>query len=260
MLFFKNLNLKKIFFYFFTLLLILIFYLLLDFLLSNTLLKNKMCYDYTSNEKGYYYFLKKNCHTKERFKKSFPTTNLFTDKFGLRTGKFTQKVTRNKNILIFGDSMTFGVGLEYENTYAGIIDKKMINYNVYNFGVGSYAPSVHLYKLKEAIKNNILPNKILLFLDLSDVRDEAKRWIDDGDGPPKSPEEKPHWAKNKHRKKIENNFKLSHELAALINFNLRNIRNKLRNTLLHNENKVKLKLSMQGNYTYTKVENLDKRY
>ena len=57
-----------------------------------------------------------------------------------------------KNIVIFDDSMTFGVGLEYENTYAGIIEKKMKNYNVYNFGVGSYAPSVHLYKLQEAIK------------------------------------------------------------------------------------------------------------
>ena len=32
------------------------------------------------------------------------------------------------------------------------LSKKMKNYNVYNFGVGSYAPSVHLYKLQEAIK------------------------------------------------------------------------------------------------------------
>ena len=77
---------------------------------------------------------------------------------------------------------------------------KMQNYNLYNFGVGSYAPSVHLYKLRQAIKQNIIPDKILLFLDLSDVLDEARRWVDDVDsaeGMPRRPEDKPHWAKKK---------------------------------------------------------------
>ena len=62
---------------------------------------------------------------------------------------------KNKKVNYF----KLGIGLEYENTYAGIIDTQMKDYNLYNFGVGSYAPSVHLYKLNEAIKNNIIPNK-----------------------------------------------------------------------------------------------------
>ena len=56
-----------------------------------------------------------------------------------------------------------------------------------------------------------LVNKILLFLDLTDVNDEASRWVDDKiDGIPKRPEEKPAWAKEKTKRKafIEKNLKL----------------------------------------------------
>ena len=256
---------QKSFFYFLTLFLITIFYLFFDLILSNTVLAKKdFCYKYISNEKGYFYFLKKNCQTSERFKRGFPSTNLFTDEFGLRTGKNTKKNSSYENIFIFGDSMTFGVGLEYENTYAGLIDKAMKNYNIYNFGVGSYAPSVHLYKLKEAIRNNINPNKILLFLDLSDVTDEARRWVDDEDGIPKRPEEKPHWAQKKIKEKnnsfLVKNFKLSQEIAALVNYNLRNFRSKVKNKIAQDENNLKIKFSVQGQFTYTKFENLDKSY
>ncbi len=253
---------KKGIFYFLTLTLITLFYVSLDLVISNTVLKSQLCYDYKTYDKGYFYFLKKNCQTRERFKRSFPTTNLFTDNLGLRTGKKTVKSTNNKNILIFGDSMTFGVGLEYENTYAGLIDKEMKSYNVYNFGVGSYAPSVHLYKLKKALSNNITPHKILLFLDLSDVIDEASRWVDDTDGIPKRPEGKPHWARDgdKRKKFLEKNFKLSQELAALVRYNLRNLRSQAKNIVNENQKNLKIKMSIQGQYTYTKLNDLDKRF
>ena len=258
--YFKDSTFKKSFFFFLTFFLIILFYLFLDLILSNTLLRSAQCYDYTSYKKGYIYFLKKNCQTRQRFKSGFPSTNIFTDEFGLRTGKNTVKNPNHKNILIFGDSMTFGVGIEFENTYAGLIDKKMEDYNVYNFGVGSYAPSVHLYKLKNAIKDNINPNKILLFLDLSDVMDEARRWVDDEDGIPKRPEgSKPAWARegNKNKKFVEKNFKLSKEIAGVVRFNLRRLRSEAKNVVNKN---VKVKTSIQGAYTYTKLENLDKRF
>jgi len=181
----------------------------------------------------------------------------------LRTGKKVKKNSNNKNILTFGDSMTFGVGLEYEDTYVGLIDKKMTNYNIYNFAVGSYSPSVHLYKLKTAIKNNIVPHKILLFLDLSDVIDESQRWIDDEqDGIPKRPEIKPNWARKGEPKRefIDRNFKLSKELSALVRFNLRILRSKIKNILKTDNKNSKIKISIQGQYTYTKIENLDKRF
>ena len=53
------------------------------------------------------------------------------------------------------------------------------NYNIYNFSVSSYSPSVYLYKINEAIKLGIKPKKIIISLDLSDVLDETNRWIYD---------------------------------------------------------------------------------
>jgi len=254
--------LKKGFFYILTGLLVVFFYILLDFSISNTVLKSKNCYNYNSYENGYFYFLKKNCKTRNRFKRNFPSVNLFTDELGLRTGKIPKEKTKDKNILVFGDSFTFGVGLEYEDTYAGIIEKELKSYNFYNYGVGSYSPSVHLYKLKDAIKNDIIPNKILLFLDLTDVNDEASRWVDDtSDGIPKRPEDKPSWAKqDKNKVFLEKNFKLTQELSALTRYYTRTIRSKTQNLIRKDDKNLKIKTSIQGQFTYTKKENLDKRF
>ena len=83
----------------------LFFFLSLDFIASNTVLKNKNCYNFEK----FYYDLKKNCVGKDKFKSSFPT--------------------------------------------------------------------VHQYRLKQAVDNQIIPNKIILFLDLTDVFDEGtSRW------------------------------------------------------------------------------------
>ena len=82
---------------------------------------------------------------KYRFKKTFPIVETITDDMGLRIGKDSLSKNKDKkNIFIFGDSFTYGVGIEYEKTFAGLLEKKYSDYNVYNFGVGSYSPSVHL--------------------------------------------------------------------------------------------------------------------
>ena len=107
--------------------------------------------------------MKKNCKGKYRFKKSFPLVKTYTDEMGLRVSKSNQnKNPDNKNIFVYGDSFTYGVGLEYEKTYVGLIEKRLENYNVYNFGVGSYSPSVYLYKLKQYLSRGVYPNKVLI--------------------------------------------------------------------------------------------------
>ena len=164
---------KKNIFYFFSIFLFLIIFLIIDFSLSNTILNYKNCFKYEE----YYYELKKNCKESYRFKKTFPIVETITDELGLRVGnKSPLKTKDNENIFIFGDSFTYGVGLEYEKTFVGLIEKKIKNQNIFNFGVGSYSPSVYLYKLKKKLKEGVVPDKIILFLDLTDVLDEASRW------------------------------------------------------------------------------------
>ena len=75
---------------------------------------------------------------------------MITDSRGLRSIKKDKIIESSKaNIFLFGDSFTFGAGLNYEDTFAGIIEKKFPEYNFLNFAVGSYSPTVYLYRLKK---------------------------------------------------------------------------------------------------------------
>ena len=61
------------------------------------MLNSKNCYIYQKH----YYELKKNCAGKERFKKSFPSINIYTDKLGLRVSKKLIKKDNNKDNIFF---------------------------------------------------------------------------------------------------------------------------------------------------------------
>jgi hypothetical protein len=227
--------------------------LIIDFSLSKTIYKESNCVNFQYYKKGYYYDLKKNCESKYRFKSGFPTVDLFTDSNGLRVSKKNSiKDVNQDNIFLFGDSFTFGVGLNYEDTFAGIIEKKFPNYNFLNFAVGSYSPTVHLYRLNQAIKKKIIPKKIFVFLDLTDVIDESQRWLFDEDlNSPIKPEQR----KKKNNNFFKKNFKLSYEMINLIRFSIRNNKNKV-NYFINNEKNVKT--SIQGQFTYIAEENLNK--
>ena len=231
---------------------------LTDFFLSNTFLKNNHCYDYESNQ--YYYELKKNCKGKYRFKNSFPLVKVYTDENGLRIGKNKVLKDLNKtNIFIFGDSFTYGVGIEFEKTYAGLLALNLLNYNVYNFAVGSYSPSVHLYKLKKALEKNLIPKKVIIFLDLTDVIDEATRWNYNFSNNTVSLSNNSIY-KNNLEKKIDfkkKNFKILTNLTSYINYNIRFLKNKIKTEI---NNEYKIKKSIQGNFTYINVNELDKRF
>ena len=178
---------------------------------------------------------------------------------GLRIGKNTPpKDSSKKNIFIFGDSFTYGAGLDYEKTYAGLIAKDKNNYNVYNFGVGSYSPSVHLYKLKKILKQNIIPEKIILFLDLTDVIDEATRWqYNELTNEVKLSSNFVYKLSKEKENFRKRNFKILTNISTYINFNFRNIREKKN---IKNGNKRKIKTSIQGSFTYLERKSLDKRF
>lgn len=246
---------KNFFFYFFTFFLITFLFLSIDFVASNTILNYKNCIKFEE----FYYELKKNCKGKYRFKKSFPIVETITDEMGLRVGRDnTPKKNNKKNIFIFGDSFTYGVGIEYEKTYAGLISKEKNNFNVYNFAVGSYSPSVHLFKLKNALKQKLFPKKIILFLDLTDVVDEANRWnYNEENNLVKLKSNYIYKNSLKKEKFIKRNFKILTNIFSYINFNLRNFKEIMNNKI---GNDRKIKTSIQGNFTYQELKSLDKKF
>ena len=75
-----------------------------------------------------------------------------------------------------GDSHTYGMGLEYKNSFVGKIEKNFKNYKVLNLAVPSYSPTIYNYQLKKIIKSKNKPNKIFLILDIGDIAQESFRW------------------------------------------------------------------------------------
>lgn len=63
-------------------------------------------------------------------------TNIYLDKNGFRVkNQFTNNNNKNKNIIMLGDSMTFGWGAN--ETFSSLLDKKINSYNVLNAGIGN---------------------------------------------------------------------------------------------------------------------------
>ena len=244
---------KKKIFYSLNIFFLMLFILSIDFTLSKIVYKKDHCFNFQYYKSGHFYDLKKNCKSKYRFKSGFPNVNFHTNSLGLRVNDQTKNEKSNlkKNIFLFGDSFTFGVGLEYENTYAGLLEKKLPKYNFYNFAVGSYSPTVHLYRLNQAIDNGLIPNKIILFLDLTDVIDESQRWFFDQNLQlPIRPEDRFETKKSF----FKNNFKLTYDLINMMRYSLRLIKENFKNQ------KLNIKTSIQGQFTYTEIEKLDKRF
>ena len=107
-----------------------------------------------------------------------------TDKNGFRINHLLDEDNFGKDglkneIIFIGDSFTFGVGLDWEEGFVGIL-KKDFNINAINAGVNSHSPTAYKFKLKRLINEGLISNnqKIVIGLDISDVFDEATRWTE----------------------------------------------------------------------------------
>ena len=162
----------------------LIIYLIIDILFMKLLpddIKNKI-YDKKSHKiKSYYYHhdLRPNAYWKEKWGNQ--TYEIYTNNQGFKDKKIRKVKFKENNILFIGDSFTEGVGLNYENTFVGIIENKISskknNYEVLNAGVISYSPIVILSKLNHIINKRKLPiNKVFVVLSNGDLHDDIFRY------------------------------------------------------------------------------------
>ena len=82
------------------------------------------------------------------------------------------KEVNNFKFGFLGDSFTEGIGLNHENTFVGLFEKKL-GAQVANMGVSSYSPKIHLSKINFFLNKGISFEHVILFLDISDYFDEA---------------------------------------------------------------------------------------
>jgi len=83
---------------------------------------------------------------------------------------------KNKRILLIGDSFTEGMGVNFDKTFAGLLQKDLIHSNIeiLNAAVSSYSPIIYYRKIKYLIETVGLKfDSVVVLLDLSDIEDEA---------------------------------------------------------------------------------------
>jgi len=160
-----------------------VFYIGADIIFSNYIFKKELslkydCFNYRNysfNNIDYHdYNLSNNCIAVEK-QRTVEPYKVLTDHNGYRfSGK--KKDLNKQNIVFLGDSFTYGLGVKFEESFPGIVEHRIKNYNVYNLGVPSYGTQKYYFTLSKFLEKNKV-SKVFLTLDFTDVSDAAYRWI-----------------------------------------------------------------------------------
>lgn len=106
-----------------------------------------------------------------------------TDQYSFRINceKNINRNTKNLGIVFLGDSTTEGVGLNFEDTFFGMIEEKHSDMVLTNLSASSYSFSIYFAKLNYLINiKEFNIKKVVLVPDISDIQDEAiKYYLDE---------------------------------------------------------------------------------
>jgi hypothetical protein len=110
-----------------------------------------------------------------------------TDRYGFRTGDCAPGEADKSKPAVFavGDSFTEALGVPYEESFVGLMACEAAREGkaVWNLGVMSFSPVIYHRKIKAAAeKLGLRPTEVYVFLDLSDIMDEALVYHEAGDG------------------------------------------------------------------------------
>lgn len=105
--------------------------------------------------------------------------SLYTNSLGFKDASPRQVSLRRegRRLLFLGDSFTEGIGVEYPQTFVGLLDaqRKSEGVEVLNAGVASYSPAIYLAKTRHLIETVGLEfDHLVLGLDVSDIVDELQ--------------------------------------------------------------------------------------
>jgi hypothetical protein len=112
---------------------------------------------------------------------------LITNSLGFKDGSVRKVPLKSdsRRILLIGDSFTEGIGMNFEDSFAGQLSRagqeRSDRIEFLNAGVVSYSPSIYYKKVKYLIESGLQFDEVVLFSDTSDVTDEANSYfcIDD---------------------------------------------------------------------------------
>jgi hypothetical protein len=168
---------KEITFWLILLLIIPIIWILFDLFITKIFFKveNQNIYPRISS-KIFHHTLDSNVNVIEENGR-FGKTRLITNSIGFRD-KEARKIyneTSKYRIVFIGGSYTEGFMVNYEDSFVGIIDKKLKKYNidVLNAGVVGYSPSIYYAKIKYFLDKNFKFDELIIYIDVEDITAEA---------------------------------------------------------------------------------------
>jgi len=120
---------------------------------------------------------KPDCASVERW--GADSYEFFTNDLGFRDDRIREVPLADDRprILMLGDSFTEGP-LAWHDSYVGRIASHFPQYDFLNGGVGSYAPSNYLNVARLVLAKGVDIDEVIVFIDISDVQDEAAFYQD----------------------------------------------------------------------------------
>jgi len=102
--------------------------------------------------------------------------HFITNELGLRDGKKRSVPSDpgGRRLLVIGDSFTEGIGIEWKDTFVGLLATKDPDRHLLNAAVSSYSPSLYKAKIQWLWEKDIRFDEVYLFLDISDIQDECQ--------------------------------------------------------------------------------------
>lgn len=173
----QKLHLKKIIFWVIFFFITPIIWLSIDFLATKIFLKFEDQNIYPRIQSNiFHHNLANNVNVIEE-NAGYGKTKLITNSIGFRDKKIRKinKEISNYRIVFIGDSYTEGFLLNYEESFVGLIDDKLKDYNieVLNAAVVSYSPSIYYAKMKYFLDKNYKFDEIIVYPDITDIYNEA---------------------------------------------------------------------------------------
>ena len=144
--------------------------------------------------------------------------------FKISCSDFSSKTEKYFDIAFIGDSFTEAIGMEYEDSFVGLFAADNPELRVANLGVSSYSPSTYYAKLKYLLAEGYMFDHIFIFIDISDIQDEAKYLLEservveykENNWESKKNKASYDWVPNKFYYDLKKNLKLSSIVYSLI--------------------------------------------
>jgi hypothetical protein len=93
-----------------------------------------------------------------------------------------EKAPQRRRIVFIGDSFTEAMGVSFEHSFVGRAAQALPQVEMLNAAVGSYSPSIYWRKLAWLLDEGYRFDEAIVYIDVSDLQDEAIIYREDGGG------------------------------------------------------------------------------